>query len=349
MIDLTWAAPPLTSEFKKDFHQVAFSVYKDDPIWVSQSEVLVNPFTRGDYELPMDHASFLLARSGGVLIGRALVLLPSISNESSQIRQGWIGFFEVLPDHTDHASVILNACVETLQSWGAEKVIALKTDNQFVGIQTAGFDWPQMVLTPHHPTTYADIFEAAGFERTASMRTFLLKKNLVAKIRFKAPGYRIRHFLRDDLENEIGIFHRLQKEIFSGSENYIPRTLSEDRKMINKLLPLIDDELILIAEEKSGNPVGLMICIPDIYQEYQEHVLNRARIISIGILREHRRRALGAMLATHLSSTLIRKGFVSAEASWIYKSNIPPQRLSRLFKGQPAREFGTFEKLLTSA
>ena len=349
MIELTWAAAPLTADFIKDFHQVAASVYEDDSIWVSQSEDLVNPFTCCDYELPMDHASFLLARIDDVSIGRALVLLPSIPNRSNQSLQGWIGFFEILPDQTDHASVILNACVETLQFWGAKKIIALKTGNQFVGIQTAGFDWPQTVLTPHHPPTYAEMFEAAGFTRTASMRTFELKKNLVAKIRFKAPGYRIRHFLRDDLENEIGIFHRLQKEIFSGSENYIPRTLNEDRELINKLLPLIDDELILIAEENSGNPVGLMICIPDVYQQYQESVLNRARIISIGILREHRRRALGAMLATHLSSTLIKKGYVSAEASWIYKSNVPPQRLSRLFKGQPAREFGTFEKVLTSA
>ncbi len=344
MIDLICATPPLSAEFNKMFRRIASDVYKDDPIWVPQSEELITPLAMGDFELPLEKVEFLIAQLDGDSIGRAVIILPPQNERSKQPRQGWIGCFEAYPHHLDQAIHLIDLCIEKLKSWGVEQVTAMKIDNQFMGIQTAGFDRAQTILTPHHPPYYATIFEKAGFEVSNYMRTYELKKHVVARIKFKAPGYRIRHFQRNNLESEINIFNSLQNEIFSGSENYISRTLSEDRRIIKNILPIIDDELILIAEEKAGDPVGMIICIPDIYQQQHHGKMDRARIISIGILAKHRRKLLGAMLATHLSSTLIGKGYQSAEASWINDSNLPPQRLTRLFKGQLAREFALFEK-----
>jgi len=48
--------------------------------------------------------------------------------------------------------------------------------------------------------------------------------------------------------------------------------LEEDREMVQAFLPFLDDELVIIAEDKKGDAVGLLICLPDIISDFPKTI-----------------------------------------------------------------------------
>jgi ribosomal protein S18 acetylase RimI-like enzyme len=116
--------------------------------------------------------------------------------------------------------------------------------------------------------------------------------------------------------------------------------------MVESLLPIIDDELIIIAEDSQGESVGLLICLPDIYQAFKGQDIDRARIISIGVMPGWEKRGVGTVMGGHLMKNLLRKGYRTAEASWILETNMASQNLVKRFNATPGREFVLFKKPL---
>jgi GNAT superfamily N-acetyltransferase len=122
--------------------------------------------------------------------------------------------------------------------------------------------------------------------------------------------------------------------------------LSSKILLIESFLSFIDDELVIIAEDIKGNHVGLLVCLPDIYQPFREGLMTRARIISIGVLPGWERNGVGAMMVSHLITNLLKKGYTSIEAPWILDSNKLSQNLARRFNAVSGREFALLEKRL---
>ena len=104
--------------------------------------------------------------------------------------------------------------------------------------------------------------------------------------------------------------------------------------------------MVIIAEDTESNPCGVLICLPDVYQAFKEHRIDRARIMSIGVVPGWKRNGIGAMMASHLMRSLLRKGYRTAEAAWILESNLLPQNLAKRFNGKLGREFVLLRKEL---
>ncbi len=145
------------------------------------------------------------------------------------------------------------------------------------------------------------------------------------------------------LEKEIKIFNELQNEIFSSRNGWEKRSLKEDRELISSFLPLIDPELILIAQIKE-KPVGLLICLPDINQKIKGKKIDNARIISICVKQSYNNKGIGSLMGYTLMETLLDKGYITAEASWILNTNIPPQLICRKFNAKLGKKYTLFSK-----
>jgi hypothetical protein len=176
------------------------------------------------------------------------------------------------------------------------------------------------------------------------MFCYLFGRESVPTFDFHLPNYRTRSFQRDQVDGEAIILNRLQAEIFAAHPGYVPRSLAEDRAMIESLLPMLDDELVIIAEHEQKGPVGILICLPDLYQAYQGRPIDTARLISIGVIPELATRGIGIMMGLHLARNLVEKGYNNLEASWVREDNLLPQLMARRFKARPGREFILFEK-----
>jgi hypothetical protein len=326
------------------FYALARQVYRNDLGWVPQSESMVQSLLAA---ADRQFVQLLLCLEENRPLARAAAILnPDARNENGQ-PVGYIGLFECLEQHALAGVKVLEAAELLLQKRGAVAVQAPRVNNYLMGLVVNRFDLPQTILTPYNPPYFADIFTSAGYKIAERLYTYRLDRKSSINIPLRLPGCQTRTFNRQNLEAEVLLFHNLQKEIFSSRAGWIPRSLEEDRQMIHEILPIVDDELIIIAEDRQGHAVGLLVCVPDIYQAFRGLPVDQARIITIGVVPPLVNKGIGVLMGLHLGRNLLAKGYQSLEASFIRASNIAPQNLlTRRFQAQRDREFALFEKAL---
>jgi GNAT superfamily N-acetyltransferase len=339
----------LTEERKIElFLAVAKEVYKDDPIWVPESEQafmqrLKSWKTSGSVKMRP-----LVALEDNHPVARGAVILAPQALDDNGNPQGWIGFFEALQENQDAAETILHKCEDILSIAGAKSILTPKVDNLLVGLLMNGFTMPHTVLTNYNPPYYSDIFHRSGYDVDSTLHTFNFMRATVNRAEVKLPGFITREFDKNQLPREIKIFNQLQNSIFTGANRYIPRTFSEDQELVQSFLPFLDEELVIIAEDEKGQAVGLLICLPDFYQALKGSKIDHARIISVGVKTDWKKKGVGAMMGSHLMRNLIIKGYQTAEASLVLDRNIPPHNLVKRFNATSGKEYALFRKKLQS-
>lgn len=329
------------------FHQVATNTYKNNTVWAPVSEHMFDnklvQYSKSTYEIMVP----VIILEDNKAVARAVAFLPHHAADDINESQGWIGFFECVQGWDKAGIRVLEYCEKILLENGVKSIIAPKVDNQQLGLLVKGIDLPHMVFTNYNPPYYLDIFKKSGYLHNSNMLSFYFTRKTSFPFNIKLPGFTTRKFNKDDIENEISIIHSLQSKIFSGRYGYIPRTLDEDRQLIMSMLPIIDDELIIIAENKKNEAVGILVCLPDIYQSEKKENIDRVRIISIGAVHPVLNKGLGVLMGAHLLKNILKKEqYFFAEGSWINKDNIPPRNLVKRFNAKEGREFILLKKNL---
>ena len=328
------------------FHALAAEVYAADPVWVPQSDALFDRCFAAAATAEGQRVSPVLCLDGSTPLARAAAILNPRSLDESGRPQGYIAFFECLRQTPAAGRAVLEWCERRLSEWGARSVQAPRLDNLLMGLQVKGFDLPQTVYTWHNPPYYEDLFLAAGYRIRDVLVCYHFTSDLAIPFPLALPGLGTRVFDRRRLREETQVFHYLQERIFSAHPGYVPRTLAEDGQLIESFLPILDDDLVIIAEDRAGNPVGLLVCLPDVYRAYMGSPVDSARLISIGAVPGLAGKGVGALMGLRLLQNLRAKGYRSAEGSWIRRDNFLPRNLAKRFGGRPGREFALFEKAL---
>jgi hypothetical protein len=328
------------------FRQVATCVYRDDPVWVPESE---RTFTQRFQEPQAPDASQMVpvvALEGNQPVARAVAILAPGARDKAGSPQGWIGFFECVREHPHAARRVLAGCEQILGQRGVKSILLPKVDNQLVGLLVKGFELPHMVFTNHNPPYYLDLLKSCGYEIQTSIYTLHFTRETADQVHVKLPGFTTREFNRDRLSEEIVLFHELQQAIFSDRPGYIRRTLQQDRELVHSFLPFLRDDLVIIAEDRRGDPVGLLVCLPDIYQAFRGQKITRARIVSLGAIpRLAYRGGIGALMGAHVMRNLLRiPEYDFVEGSWVLGRNVSPRNLARRFHAKPGREFVLLHK-----
>lgn len=328
------------------FHQVATRVYRDDPVWAPGSEMMFTQRFQASQDRKGSMVPIVAIGAGEPLARGVAILAPGASDKAGR-PQGWIGFFEYVKGYPHAARRVLERCEAILRRAGAKSVLAPKVDSQLAGLLTKGFELPHIVWTHHNPPYYLELFTGCSYEIQTRIHAFYFTRKITEPIDVQLAGFTTREFDRSNLEEEIVVFHQLQQEIFGHRPDYMPRTLQEDREVVHSFLPFLQDDLVIFAEDGDGVPVGLLICLPDIYQALQGKTIDRVRILSIGAIPRLTHKGMGALMGAHLMKNLLqRKEYVFAEGSMVLSSNVPPQNLAKRFQAEPGREFVLLRKTL---
>jgi hypothetical protein len=328
------------------FMRVATQVYQSDPVWVPQSEIIFQQRFAAAQSLGQPFLRPVVCVKDDQPLARAVAILDADAVDDQGRPQGYIAFFECQVPQAGR--LVVEYCERLLRERGACSVQAPRLDNMLMGLLVNGFDLPQTVLTQHNPPHYQDILLSQGYQVREYLCSYIFTRESTIPFTLVLPGFRTRTFDRSRLDNEARVLNYLQQEIFRTHPGYVPRSLEQDRQMIESFLPTLDDELVIIAEDHAGCPVGLLICLPDIYQAFRGRLVDSARLISIGAIPRLAYKGIGVLMGTHLARTLLAKGYHTMEASWIRESNVMPKNLAKRFKGQPGREFALFEKSLVA-
>jgi hypothetical protein len=315
-------------------------------VWAPGSEMM---FTRRFHaaQARQDCVIPVVAFDGGEPVARGVAIMATGAVDKAGRPQGWVGFFECLQMHPLAADLVLDRCEAILRRAGAETVLAPKVDNMLAGLLVKGFDLPHVVWTNHNPPYYLAYFIERGYQIETRMYSYYFTRKITAPADVHLAGFTTREFDRGNLERDIGVFHGLQLAIFGNRTSYIPRTLEEDRELVLSFLPLLQDDLVIFAEDTKGSAVGLLLCVPDLYQALQGRPINRVRVVSVGAIPRLADKGIGVLMSAHLMRNLLRKKeYVFAEGSTVVSSNVPPQNLVRRFHAEPGREFVLLENNL---
>jgi GNAT superfamily N-acetyltransferase len=331
---------------RRDFAAVAHQVYADDPLWAPQSEtfaasVISNP---GHGQIRS-----LLCMDGTRAVARATAILRPGARDDLGRPLGYIGLFECLQDYEQAGRLLLSHAEQLLRQMGAASVQAPRVDNNLMGLIVGEVRRPQTILTAHNPPYYAEIFKGQDYRVREHLVTYIFDRSSARLFPLRLPGIRTRTFDRLKLEAETALFHDLNQQIFQGHPGWLPRSMAEDRAMIEGFLPMLDDDLVIIAEDGNGQPVGLLICLPDVYQASRGEPIDNARLMSIGAIPAKSQKGIGVAMCLHLVRNLLDKGYQTLEASWIRSTNMAPRNLAKRFVGRGGREFAVFEKDISAA
>ena len=331
IIEVTSAGDPAFEAF----YTVPDRVYPDDPAWAPDSE------ENTDWALAESTSGRLPMRAFVAVLDDVPVARAAAFTPAGEV--GWVGLFECIAGHEVVGRQVLDACESFLSEKGYSTVQAPRSDPLTSGLQISGFDLPQTLFTTHHPAHYLDVFSSAGYRISARMVAPIMTRDRAPEFTFELSNVVIRPAELERLDQELASFHQLQGAVFSGRPGYVSRDSADTLRLVERLLPYLDEELIIVAES-DGEVVGSLICLPDGWQSPDRNQIDRARILSIGVLPGWERRGVGMAMGSSLMTALLRKGYQSVEGVWVLEHNEAPQELAQHFGAKPGRRFALLEK-----
>ncbi|MEQ8768378.1 MAG: N-acetyltransferase [Planctomycetota bacterium] len=355
------------------FLDVAYRLNADLPHWVpplrmSEAARLTpgkNPFFEH-----ADAARFIAMR-GAEPVGRVLAIHDHEHNRYQEEQAGFFGFFECRDD-TEAAGALLGAATEWLQARGVQVIRGPMnpTTNDQCGLLIEGFDTPPTLMMPHNPPFHAALIEGQGFRAHRDLLAFDLEDHWMPVERLRRIRDRranadiqvrsvdFRHFERE-LETIRGIYN----SAWEANWGFVPMTEAEFRHVAADLKQIAIPDLLLIAEV-SGQPAAFSVTLPDFNEAlikvhngrlfpfgllkilWHKRHIQRARVVTLGVVPEHRRRGLEARLYLETMERAAKHDIRKGELSWILEENEAMRSGIEALGGRLAKRYRIYEKTL---
>jgi hypothetical protein len=141
------------------------------------------------------------------------------------------------------------------------------------------------------------------------------------------------------LEEDIAILVDVANRSISRNWGFYPATEAEGRALARDIRPILDPELVLIAEGPAREPIGFAITLPDINVLLRglngrllpfgwwrlltgRKRLTQFRMWAIGVVPEYQQRAVDAILYRRTHDVLTPRGNVRVEANYVLEDNV---------------------------
>jgi len=375
--------PVTTKEHQSAFGRFPWRVYKDDPLWV--------PPIYGDYLAlsdPEKHPFWehsegqrFLAMRGKEVVGTISAHINHRHNEVHEDKVGFFGFFEVLEEYAI-AEALLNAAADWLRERGMEAIRGPEnpSQNEEVGLLVDGFYSPRVVMMTYNPRYYQDFIERAGFGKAQDLYAWLTRTDVfdtgvqklprkfvrVAEQVRQREDFVVRTMNMKTYDDEVEIAKYIYNLAWEKNWGFVPFTDAEIEHLGKELKLIIDPDLVRIAEV-NGEPVGICLGVPDVYQAMLKakpqpnnwslpltlvkFLLNRKkvntfRLLIMGVVPEYRALGIDALFYVDTARAASAKGYEFCEMSWILESNDMMNRIIERLGGEIYKTYRVYEKPL---
>src|SRR3954447_7328132 len=284
-------------EAVKPFIGFSWTINARDPHWVAPLRYIFNALLDREHHPFYEHADVALfvAERGGKMGGRIAATANYRANEFQGNTTGYFGLFECIDDE-GVAHALLERAAEWLKAKGRTSMqgpFNLSTNDELYsgGVLIEGFDTPPVFMMGHNPPYYQRLFEAAGgFGKAKDLVAYWLPHNqppvrLLQGIERlgKREGWRIRPVNMKRFKEEVGIVMGVYNSAWERNWGFIPMTEAEFDGMAKEFKPVVDPNLVLIAETLEGEPLGFLLALPDLNRAIKP--LRSGRLLPFGIFR----------------------------------------------------------------
>ncbi|MEI7837362.1 MAG: hypothetical protein WCK05_13255 [Planctomycetota bacterium] len=351
----------------RQFKRLPRRLYAGDPFFVQPLGSLQD-FVLDRRRHPFyDHgrgasAEFFLAADPGTgrPVGRIAAIIDHRFNQHARQQDphhelcGHFGFFDC-ENSPLLARGLIGAAADWLRGQGIRRMLGPASPSQSYdyGLLMEGHDRPHRFLLPYHPAYYAGLLEGAGLTKATDLlsltgdlhdprcreplqrlvdRTDAMRARASVKVTVRPIDMR-------RYAQETRLLGAVLNEVLRDHFGHSPITESEWRLITDSLRPVVDPRFVLIAE-REGEPVGLMIALPDIneiigrlrlrfgFVEILEFLLRSWRakpqcvtVVVMGSTREGNNFSVVPLLVGQLARNLLDHGIRYVDAHQILEDN----------------------------
>jgi hypothetical protein len=361
-----------------EFVKFPFKLYRSDPNWVppliEERLDFLNPKKNPFFE----HArcQLFLARRADELVGTIAAVVNDNLIAFQDEQAGSFGFLEMINDPE-----VAGALLEAAEAWVREQGMAIIrgpmnfSTNDEIGTLVDGFDEPPIVMMTYNPRYYPALIEAHGYAKAMDVYAYIV--DLAERLRNAPPkvfsvaekaaqkeGIRVRKVDIRHLDQEVALIKQVYNRAWERNWGFVPMTEAEIDHLANGMKPLLDPNLLFIAEASDGTPVGVSIAFPDIHQAlrwsggghmwpfgllrfmWQRRKVNQCRLLIMGMLPEYRGRGADAIFYVETARAALAHGYKRMEASWILESNTMMNLILKRLGAIPYKTYRIYEKVL---
>jgi hypothetical protein len=366
---------------KKELHwffDVADRIYRGDPNWVAPlRDDLAKVFSADNPFFEHAEIQLFVARRAGEDVGRIAAVLDRAHNEFHAETTGFFGFFE-----SENDPAVSGALFEAASGWARDRGMTILRGpanpslNDEAGLLVEGFDRPPMLMMTYNPHYYADLVEGAGFRKAKDLLAYWFDvgpeplatlTKLADRVRRREKSVRIRPISRKSLQADLPAIREVYNEAWEQNWGFVPMTVPEMDFMAKRLKPLLDPDFLFLAEvlrdDGTLEPVAFMLSLPDYNTAIQPlrgrlfplgwlkfllgvKKIRSLRVVTLGIKKSYRMRALQAVMMEHGLRAALRRRFTGCEISWLLEDNDLILRSVRLWGGRHYKTYRMYDRPL---
>ena len=264
---------------KKDFIQIACSIYKNEKNWIRPLDKDINSvfdpktnkaFRKGDVKR-------WILKNNNETIGRIAAFYSS-KNDKEKLRVGGCGFFECIDDE-EAAKILFDTAKNWLEKNGYNSMdgpINFGERDKWWGCLVEGFDIDPNYLQNYGKAYYQKLFENYGFQLLFRQLTFLKKVRtpLSEKLSLKAeralrdPNYNFKTLEKRNIQKYIRDFTKIYNDAWSKYPGVSKLELSQAKLLFAQLKPILDEKILWFAYH-NNDPIGFFISIPEMNQIFK--------------------------------------------------------------------------------
>ncbi|MEM7507125.1 MAG: dATP pyrophosphohydrolase [Pseudomonadota bacterium] len=346
----------------------------DDPNWIEPLMLEREQFLSPKHNPFFDHAEVAhwIARRDGAVVGRISTLIDRLAPEEAGTRPGFFGLLDAAEDD------VLQTLFDNGQDWLAKRGAQVMRGpfslsvNQTSGLLVEGFDTPPFVMMDHHGPWLGPAVERQGFAKAQDLVTYVMDiaNALPARERRLAqrdwPGLTVRSLDMKRYREEITAVTTIFNDAWSDNWGFIPLTEAEIDAMARDLKPILDPDLVKIAE-LDGAPVAFIVLLPNINEAIADlggrllpfgwakllwrlkvSGVRTGRVPLMGVTRAVADTLIGKTLPIRLIYALETRAhdrrIDRIELSWLLEDNWPVRNLIEALGGRLSKTYRIYER-----
>lgn len=368
----------------KEFIDLPYRLYADDPNWVPPLKIEVAELLNPDKNPFFGHAEgqLFVARRAGQVVGRIsahidhLALAQPVEQGMGPGTGNW-GLFEAEDKET--ATALIAAAEDWLRKKSMTRVLAPISMSVWEepGLLVKGHDHPPTVMMGHNSPEYQAWIEAAGYRFAKSLKSWDLEVtdgfpeivNRIVASGEKSPRINVRRVNKKKFAEEAATILAILNDAWSDNWGFVPITDAEIAYISKKLKPLVFEELILIAEY-DGEPVAFMMVLPNVNEQLigfkgrllpfnwaklllwlRNPMSKTMRVPLMGVVKKLQASRLASQLAFMMieyirRNAATRYGVERAEIGWILDDNQGMNAIAGAIESKVNKDYWIYEKPL---
>jgi hypothetical protein len=361
-----------------DFMRMPHLVLSSDPNWVAPLDLLVeeqltpakNPFFQHG------EVALFTAWKDGQLAGRISAQIDREHLAKHNDETGFFGFFDTIDD-PEVGRALVAAAEKFLREHGMKRMrgpLSLSI-NEETGMLVEGFEYPPMIMCPHHTRYQARIAEAAGLEKAMDLFGWRYTVSELSPRIVRAyeavramPEVRIRTLNKKRVDQELRLVLDVWDDAWKDNWSHVSMTPAEVAAFVGTMKWVIQEDLALIIEV-DGEPAAICFAIPNINEAARDlggkllpfgavKLLWRlfvqkpktARLILLGVKEKFRKQrkygALPMALVYEVKTRGERIGYQWGELGWTLETNTAVNVMIKAVGGKAYKTYRVFEKAL---